>query len=520
MTDHCSTYEYLKKRGLSSLRIRQILGREPLYPMRAARAMASQCDVDLGEIGPTSAYATGQSVAPDLLDDRYSLTGNITSQQSDRVRTGRERSRVNPSAYLVELENILLAEKPSNGLNMLAKVGFLKCISQHLQELYCDDISMAIRANASGGMFHGHKLNWPHTMSVLDDIVLNDDIRDAIREHVGTTMKGQDRCIVAERVACEERRALLLLRMAALFHDVAKPRTRAWGKTTCSNCGADTFLRGNGDIFYCHVARCNHRMNLTGLVEQSLTMRRQKGVPVIFDINGMSIDSTISFVGHEYMSASIANVCMAYLGVSDGDASEIAHIIRHHGIRLPMNESGDEITDGGLVRMMNTLSGSTFADTDPGRVNIRRLMALAFRVADTKDRYRAVRQTEAHVFEKRYHEIVAQRTREKMLQDMLVSGNVLQDVFKMRPQRWIGDIHHMLRSAIADGTVTGGKFGQLRLARDMLVNQMIPNGLVGRNLLVENGTDIEIDESQTEEHALKNWIERHYALVKGDEKEE
>lgn len=93
---------------------------------------------------------------------------------------------ISQERILIELNKILLSPRPSMGFELLMQCGLLKLIFPEIQAL----------AGVDKVGKHAHKDNFKHTMMVLDNVAL----------------KSND----------------LYLRWAALLHDVAKPRTKAY----------------------------------------------------------------------------------------------------------------------------------------------------------------------------------------------------------------------------------------------------------------------------------------------------
>jgi len=97
---------------------------------------------------------------------------------------------VSPERISLELNKILLAEKPSTGLKLLFESGLLKLILPELHQLKGVDIKEK----------RAHKDNFDHTVQVVDNLALKSD--------------------------------KLYLRWAALLHDIAKPVTRKYDSNT------------------------------------------------------------------------------------------------------------------------------------------------------------------------------------------------------------------------------------------------------------------------------------------------
>ncbi len=112
---------------------------------------------------------------------------DIESETFEAIERNAARIEIiSQERILIELNKILLSPKPSIGFELLMQCGLLKLI---LPEIY------ALKGVDKVGK-HAHKDNFIHTMGVLDNVAI----------------KSKD----------------LYLRWAALLHDVAKPRTKAY----------------------------------------------------------------------------------------------------------------------------------------------------------------------------------------------------------------------------------------------------------------------------------------------------
>ncbi|WP_337062323.1 CCA tRNA nucleotidyltransferase [Kineococcus sp. G2] len=135
---------------------------DPLRMMRAAR-FAAQLRL---------------RVAPDVLEAMTAMSGRITIVSAERVRT--------------ELEKLLLAVDPVAGLRLLVDTGLAEHVLPELPAL-----KLEIDEH------HRHKDVYEHSLTVLQQAIDREDGPDG-------EVPGPD----------------LLLRLAALLHDVGKPRTR------------------------------------------------------------------------------------------------------------------------------------------------------------------------------------------------------------------------------------------------------------------------------------------------------
>ncbi|MCI2240520.1 CCA tRNA nucleotidyltransferase [Paenibacillus sp. TRM 82003] len=135
---------------------------DPLRMMRAAR-FAAQLRL---------------RVAPDVLEAMTAMSGRITIVSAERVRT--------------ELEKLLVAADPLAGLRLLVDTGLADHVLPELP---------ALRLEIDE--HHRHKDVYEHSLTVLQQAIDREDGPDG-------DVPGPD----------------LLLRLAALLHDVGKPRTR------------------------------------------------------------------------------------------------------------------------------------------------------------------------------------------------------------------------------------------------------------------------------------------------------
>lgn len=135
---------------------------DPLRMMRAARFAAQ----------------LGVRVAPDVLAAIQAMAGRIEIVSAERVRT--------------ELEKLVLARDPRAGLELMVSTGLADHVLPELP---------ALRLEIDE--HHRHKDVYQHTLTVLDQAIALEDGPDG-------AVPGPD----------------LVLRLAAIFHDVGKPATR------------------------------------------------------------------------------------------------------------------------------------------------------------------------------------------------------------------------------------------------------------------------------------------------------
>jgi poly(A) polymerase len=139
-------------------------GDDPLRMMRAARFVSQ----------------LGVSIAAEVLEAMTALAPRIEIVSAERVRA--------------ELDKLLLGEQPRRGLEVLVRTGLAEVVIPEVP-------AMCLEADEH----HQHKDVYEHSLTVLDQAVLLEDGPDG-------PVPGPD----------------LVLRLAALLHDIGKPATRAY----------------------------------------------------------------------------------------------------------------------------------------------------------------------------------------------------------------------------------------------------------------------------------------------------
>lgn len=130
----------------------------------------------------------------------------IVPETFEAIARNRERIKIISGERIIdELNKIMLCEKPSTGWILLQKCGLLQIILPELQAL-CGIESREGR---------GHKDNFIHTLTVLDNVCLAQD-----------SAKKQDSDVKQDSSEKNTFDKKLYLRWAALFHDLGKTRVK------------------------------------------------------------------------------------------------------------------------------------------------------------------------------------------------------------------------------------------------------------------------------------------------------
>jgi len=222
--------------------------------------------------------------------------------------------RVAGERVFAELRRIVAVPEPARGVGLLDEVGALRAVLPELDAL----------RGVEQSDFH-HRDVWGHTLLVLDQVAaLERDPHPALGEHAEAV-----RAVLAEPLADDMTRGHAL-RLGALFHDVAKPATRAVDRAS----GRVTFL-GHDELgaelsrailarlhvserLRAHVAALTrHHLRLGFLVhERPLSLRAthaylRASSPVEVDVTVLSVADRIATAGRNADAAIDAHLELA-----------------------------------------------------------------------------------------------------------------------------------------------------------------------------------------------------------------
>ena len=478
---------------------------DPLRIIRAARFTMLQSNINenitfkldpetreaMKKAMQTDKVITGFSQAPDSLGKDYSQQISIRKIRRNKMEAG---ETIVPGAYMPELKKILLSNKPSVAINILGDVGFLKYISNHLQELYDDQKRLReLAASHRIPRYAPHKEIWTHTMNVLDSASISDSVVQLIENKVRQENPEGD---ISQAIADEINKYLLILRTSALFHDVGKVTTRKLGYIFCPKCGNEVSIDKFEELpFVCSF--CSLNFKIPGLIQwllqeahnkkgkvRNLISIHQKPNKILFECScgkwkivpekpgryrgscgGISewqvgskntfnrINTKVTFHNHEQQSANITSVCLSALQFTKNEVEEIVHLIFNHGMKFGDIRENDPFTD--VSDRMIRSRMDDFARHRKGRdteeeSNIRRFMVLELQRADVKaNKKDRAEQLLQRVLD-RYNEMIAEDREKKRVRERILNGNDLMQMFGLTGGPWLGKIVQTLDTLVRE----------------------------------------------------------------------
>src|SRR5215210_1443861 len=274
-----------------------------------------------------------------------------------------------------EFEKILGSENVSAGLRALVRLGLMPYIVPEFME------TVEVEQEAE---FH-HKDVFEHTLIVVQNV---------------------------ENTP--------VLRKAAFFHDIGKPRTLVY-EHRCTYCGAKS-TRKTADEGECEVC------------------------------GGRTIPRKIHFYGHENVGAAIARRAMKRLAYPKDEIDAVAHLVAHHMRPMGYAVGRDPWSDSAVRRFVRD---TYLARGDRVLANVDLLLKLARAdITGSAPRRRNVAVVSWESLRDRVNEVRAEDAIEKLTSPL--DGNALMRQFGRGPGRWIKPIKNYLEGEVIEG----------RLARD------------------------------------------------------
>ena len=281
----------------------------------------------------------------------------------------------------VELNKIIMSPHPSKGFVDLQRSGLLNII---LPELAALDIVEQKNGRA-------HKNNFYHTLEVLENVVVSEELRVKSEESPSGVPKGAgEGMAVAARTCslCLQRNSSLFtlhsslyLRWAALLHDIGKTKSKRWEPAV-------------GWTFHNH--------NYIGA----------KMVPEIFRRLKLPMGAEMKYV------QKLVDLHMRPQVIADSEVTDSA-------VRRLLNDAGDDIDD------LMTLCEADITSKN----EVRKKMFL--------ENFRMVRVKLADLKEKDY----------KRLLQPVIDGNEIMELFHLKPSREVGVLKQFLKDAVLDNKV-------------------------------------------------------------------
>lgn len=296
------------------------------------------------------------AMTPDLEKAIRNNAGWLESISAERIRE--------------EFEKILVSENVAGGLRALVRLGLMR----HIVPEFMETLSVEQEAE-----FH-HKDVFEHTLIV----VLN----------VEPTP---------------------ILRKAAFFHDIGKPRTLVY-EHRCTFCGAKS-IQKTTDEGECE--RCG----------------------------GRTVPKKIHFYGHENVGAKIARRAMKRLAYPKDDIDSVSHLVSNHMRPMGYAVGRDPWSDSAVRRFIRD---TYLARGDRELTNVDTLLKLARAdITGSAPRRRQVAEESWGSLKKRVDEVREKDQIEKL--ESPLDGNELMRLFDRGPGRWIKPIKDYLEGEVIEG---------------------------------------------------------------------
>jgi poly(A) polymerase len=277
-----------------------------------------------------------------------------------------------------EFEKILLSENVARGLRTLVRLGLMRYIVPEFME------TVDVKQEAE---FH-HKDVFEHTLIVVSSIERDPDMSEW---------------------------EFSILRKAAFFHDIGKPRTLVY-EHRCTYCGAKS-LHETAEEGECE--RCG----------------------------GRTVPKKIHFYGHENVGAAIASRAMRRLAYPKDDTDAVAHLVANHMRPYGYAASRDPWSDSAVRRFIRD---AYLARGDRTLVDVDVLLKLARAdITGSAPRRRHIAVESWHSLKERVDEIRADDVVERL--ESPLDGNELMRQFGRGPGRWIKTLKDYLRDEVVEG---------------------------------------------------------------------
>jgi poly(A) polymerase len=269
-----------------------------------------------------------------------------------------------------EFEKILVSENVAQGLRALVRLGLMPYVVPELME------TVNVEQETE---FH-HKDVFEHTLLVTQNV--KDDP---------------------------------ILRKAAFFHDIGKPRTLVY-EHRCTYCGAKSVQKG-ADEGGC--PRCG----------------------------GRTLPKTIHFYGHESVGAAIARKAMKRLAYPKDDAEAVAHLVSNHMRPMGYAVGRDPWSDSAIRRFIRD---THLKRGDKELANADLLLELARAdITGSAPRRRRIAEESWRSLKGRVEAVRAEDAIEKLQSPL--DGNQLMQHFGRGPGRWIKHVKDYLENEVVEG---------------------------------------------------------------------
>ena len=206
-----------------------------------------------------------------------------------------------------------------------------------------------------------------------------------------------------------------ILRKAAFFHDIGKPRTLVY-EHRCTYCGAKS-IHKSAEEGECEVC------------------------------GGRTIPKRIHFYGHENVGATKARRAMRRLAYPRDDIDAVAHLVANHMRPYGYAASRDPWSDAAVRRFIRD---TYLARGDRELANVDMLLRLARAdITGSAPRRRRIAEESWRSLRSRVDAVRAEDAVEKL--ESPLSGNDLMQQFGLGPGRWIKGLKDYLQNEVVEG---------------------------------------------------------------------
>jgi poly(A) polymerase len=206
-----------------------------------------------------------------------------------------------------------------------------------------------------------------------------------------------------------------ILRKAAFFHDIGKPRTLVY-EHRCTYCGAKSTSKRAGEG---ECERCG----------------------------GRTLPKKVHFYGHENVGAAIARTAMKRLAYPKDDIDAVAHLVANHMRPMSYAVGRDPWSDSAVRRFVRD---TYLSRGDKELANVDTLLKLARAdITGSAPRRRRMAEESWRSLKGRVDEIRALDAVEKLKSPL--NGNDLMEHFERSPGRWIKHVKDYLESEVVEG---------------------------------------------------------------------
>src|ERR671910_875272 len=277
-----------------------------------------------------------------------------------------------------EFEKILLSENVAQGLRTLVRLGLMPYVVPEFME------TVDVEQDAE---FH-HKDVFEHTLIVVGSVEPDPDLSEW---------------------------DFSILRKAAFFHDIGKPRTLVY-EHRCTYCGATSTRKEAGEG---ECERCGGRILAT----------------------------RIHFYGHENVGVALARKAMRRLAYPKDDIEAVAHLVANHMRPMSYATGRDPWSDSAVRRFVRD---THLARGDRELTNVDMLLKLARAgITGSAPRRRRIAEESWRSLRERVEKVRAEDAIERL--ESPLDGNELMRQFGLAPGPWIGALKDYLQNEVVEG---------------------------------------------------------------------